>query len=207
MAFHSRPSTLDFRLAPAVFLALIYAAVPAPARAENGWGLAVGLGAPLAPSDELGVTVGVSAFAEGGEDGPAAMFRFRGELLGVITPGPWAVMPTLTGDFGIDLGGFSVFIQGGVQLFGFASREDYIVFATLGLVGGLGVALEVSPRFSVGVRGTVAWLPTTTTARISGPEDGDKPVFATISTLFTLVYNLEPPSPGPSIDDTVPILD
>jgi len=183
------------------------AMAPSLAHAESGWGLAAGLGAPLAPTDDLGVTVGVSAFALGGEDGPAAMFRFRGELLGVITPGPWAIMPTLTGDLGVDLGRVSLFLQGGVQLFGFSSREDYIVFATLGLVGGVGLEVELTPRFSVGMRGTVAWLPTQTTARISGPEDGDKPVFATISTLLTLVYTLEPPSPGPSIDDTVPILD
>lgn len=188
-------------------LLLCSSLVTASASAENGWGLAAGLGAPLGPSDELGVTVGVCAFAEGDEDGPVSVLRLRGELLGVVTTGPWAVMPTLTGDVGLELGDVSFFIQGGVQLFGFAAREDYIVFATLGLVGGAGMEVQVSPRFRLGVRGTVAWLPTQTTARISGPEDGDKPVFATISTLFTLVYNSEPPHPGPTLDNTIPILD
>ena len=200
-------STVGCRLIPAALSAILFLFQPTVARAESGWGLAVGLGAPLDPSEELGVSLGLSAFAAGGEDGPLSVLRLRGELLGVVTSGPWAVMPTLTGDVGIQLGRALFFIQGGVQLFGFASREEYIVFATLGLVGGVGMELELTPRFSVGIRGTVAWLPTVTTARISGPEDGDKPVFATISTLLTLVYNFEPPSPGPSIDDSVPILD
>ena len=135
-------STPRFLTAAALLVSLVIA--PRTAAAESGWGLAVGLGAPLAPADDLGVTVGVSAFALGGEDGPAAMFRFRGELLGVITAGPWAIMPTLTGDLGVDLGRASLFLQGGVQLFGFSSRDDYIVFATLGLVGGLGLVMAAA---------------------------------------------------------------
>ncbi len=181
--------------------------VPAAARAETGYGVAAGLGAPLSPSAELGVSLGLSAFAEGGDDGPLSILRFRGELLSVVTSGPWAIMPTLTGDVGAELGRLSLFLQGGVQLFGFAHREEYTVFATLGLLGGAGLAVQVTPRWRIGVRGTVAWLPSATTARISGPEDGDKPVFATISALLTVVYTKPPPQPGPSVDDSVPILD
>ena len=194
------------RLAAAA-LGLLLLFDPSTVAAETGWGFAAGLGAPLDPSEELGISFGVGAFAEGDDDGPVSVLRFRGELLGVVTSGPWAIMPTLTGDIGLELGWLSIYLQGGVQLFGFASRKDYIVFATLGLVGGAGMEVQVSPRFRLGVRGTVAWLPTQTTARISGPEDGDKPVFATISTMLTLVYSFAPEHPGPTLDDTVPILD
>ena len=149
----------------------------------------------------------MSAFATGDEDGPLSILRIRGELLSVVTPGPWAIMPTLSGDVGVELGNLTLYLQGGVQIFGFAHRGDYTVFATLGVVGGVGMAIQVTPRLRVGMRGTVAWLPTQTTARVSGPEDGDKPVFATISALFTVMLTNPPHRPGPSVDDTVPVLD
>ncbi len=150
---------------------------------DSGYGVAVGLGAPL-DAESLGLSLGLSAFrADLG--GPRAMLRASGELLGIITSETQAVLPTLQAEIGTRLGDAELFVSGGVQMFGFAWRQDYTVFGVVGLCGGLGMSLRVSPRVRLGFRGTVTWLPSDTTG-IVVEGTGDKPDFAFVSLMLTL---------------------
>ena len=157
---------------------------PRAARADDGYGLAVGLGAPLDSADALGLSVGLSAFRTS-LDGPRSLIRAHGELLGIITNDTKAVMPTLVGELGTRLGDVDLFFTAGVQMFGFAWRQDYTVFGILGLTSGVGLALPISPSLRVGFRGAVTWLPSDTTAIIS-EDGGEKPTFAFISVMLTV---------------------
>ena len=163
--------------------------LPWSARAETGYGLAVGLGAPLAPTDSLGLSLGLSAFAAGDEDGPASMLRARGELLGIVTSDTKAVMPTLVGTLGARLGRLELFIDGGVQMFGFAWRQDWAVFAVFGLTGGAGLSVQLHPQWRVGLRGQATWLPSATTAKLEAPDGADKPAFAFLSAMLTVEFS------------------
>ena len=186
-----------------VLLALL---LPHPAAADSGYGLAVGLATPLAPSDTLGVSVGLSAFRTG-LDGPRSLLRARGEVLGIITSDSKAIMPTLVRELGVELGRVDIFLDAGVQIFGFAWREDYAVFATVGFTGGVGMALNVSERLRLGVRGAVTWLPSDTTAIINEPESEDKPTFAFVTVLLTLEYMPKRPRRKPRELMPPPLLD
>ena len=170
----------------ATVILLLLLACPRGAAAENGYGLAVGLGAPLDSTDALGVAVGLSAFRTD-LGGPRGMIRAHGELLGIITRDTKAVMPTLVGELGGQVGDVDIFLITGVQMFGFAWRQDYTVFGMVGLRGGVGMAMRLNPRWRVGFRGSVTWLPSDTTA-IVVEGDGDKPTFAFISVMLTVAY-------------------
>ena len=167
-------------------LLLLLSLGPGVAAAEKGYGLAVGLGAPLASTDSLGVAVALSAFRTGLE-GPKSMIRAHGELLGIITSDTKAVMPMLVGELGTSLGEVDLFLTAGVQMFGFAWRRDYTVFGMLGLSGGVGLAMRVNSRLRVGFRGAATWLPSDTTA-IVDEDGGDKPTFAFITVMLTVEY-------------------
>lgn len=170
----------------ATVLMLLLLACPRVAAAENGYGLAVGLGAPLGSTDALGVAVGLSAFRTD-FGGPRSMMRAHGELLGIVTRDTKAVMPTLVGELGGQVGDVDIFITAGVQMFGFAWRQGYTVFGMVGLCGGVGMAMRLNSRLRVGFRGAVTWLPSDTTAIIV-EDDGDKPTFAFISVMLTVEY-------------------
>ena len=167
--------------------------------------MAVGLGAPLASTDTLGVAVGLSAFSSD-YGGPKSMLRAHGELLGIVTSDTKAVMPTLFGELGGRVGDADVFFTAGVQMFGFAWRRDYTVFGMVGLTGGVGMGLNVSPRWRVGFRGTVTWLPSDTTA-IVDDDGGDKPTFAFMAVMLTLHYIPATPDRKPTELMAPPILD
>ena len=173
-----------FRHAAAILLLLLLC--PRAAAAEKGYGLAVGLGAPLGSTDTLGVAVGLSAFRTD-LPGPRTMLRAPGELLGIVTTDPKAVMPTLVGELGTSVGDVDLFFTAGVQMFGFAWRRDYTVFGIVGLTGGVGMSLRVTSRLRMGFRGAVTWLPSDTTAIID-EDGGDKPTFAFISAMLTVTY-------------------
>ncbi len=193
------------KLLPALALLLLSWGLPLQAAADRGYGVAVGLGAPLADTDTLGVAVGLSAFRSD-LGGPKSMLRAHGELLGIVTSDTKAILPTLAGELGGSVGDADLFVVAGVQMFGFAWRQDYTVFGIVGLLGGLGVALNVNPRWRVGFRGTVTWLPSDTTA-ILDDEGGEKPTFAFISVMLTLHYTPSTPSRRPTELMAPPVLD
>ena len=193
------------KLFTALVLLLLLPGLPREAAADKGYGVAVGLGAPLADTDTLGVAVGLSAFRTD-LGGPKSMLRAHGELLGIITSDTKAILPTLFGELGGRVGDADVFIVAGVQMFGFAWRRDYTVFGMVGLCGGVGLALNVNPRWRVGFRGTVTWLPSDTTA-IVNDDGGDKPTFAFIAVMLTLHYTPASPVRRPTELMAPPVLD
>ena len=170
--------------------AAMWLGVGSSAAAETAYGVAGGMAGAMAPTDAFGGMVGLSAMASGGGvDGPLPVLRLRGELLGIVTEDAKAIMPTLTGEIGGAVGPVELFLSGGLQIFGFAWRGEYTVFSNLGILGGGGFSVAVSPRFRLGLRGTVAWLPEVTTGRITEPESGgDTPTFAFFGVMLTLDY-------------------
>lgn len=185
--------------------ALAALALPLAAQARTGYGVSVGTAVPLDDSNALGGSIGVSAHAAG-EEGVLSMLRARGELLGLFfEDGSLAVLPTLTGDIGWETGRLGLFASGGVQLFGVAYRQEFTAFSVLGIVGGVGLSVRLTPAFSLDCRGLVVYLPSETTAELDAAEGIDKPTFAYVTALVGLTYHPQD-RPGPSPDDVVPDL-
>lgn len=182
----------------------VLALAPRSAAADEGagYGVALGIAAPVETFDTLGVSMGLSAFrADLG--GPRAMLRVSGELLGFITTDTQAVLPTLRAELGTRVGDAELFLSAGVQMFGWAWQQDYTLFGVMGLTGGVGMALNVSPRVRVGFRGGVTWLPSDSTA-IVVEGDGDKPSFAMVSLMLTLELSPRPVVRRPAWHDLTP---
>lgn len=160
--------------------------------ASEEYGLAAGPSIGLFPTDSPGVTLGVSALVSGSdeEDLPASVLRARGELVGTISNNLKSVLPTITGDLGLlRQGPFDLSFIAGVQLFGFAAREQYTVFATFGLIGGAGMSLQVHQRVRLCLRGIITWLPPPTTAILAQPSgQDDKPNFIFTAILFGVEF-------------------
>lgn len=186
----------------AALLLVLALITPRAAAAEAGYGVAAGVAAPLGPTDGVGGMIGLSAMATGTREGPLPVLRLRGELLGLVTSTSQAVLPTLTGELGGSVGPVDLFLCGGVELFGFAWRGGFAMFSTVGLLGGGGLALSLSPRFRLGLRATVIWLPDPTTATMVGPDDEsiERPPVAFMGLMLTL--DIEPDAAPSREQDT-----
>jgi hypothetical protein len=183
-------------LAPRALIVLLLLAGGSARAADKAWGIGAGLASALAPSDGLGGAISFSAAI--GSSATTSLLGVRGELLGIATTSSQAAMPTLVGDLGFRTGRLELFLTGGVQLFGLAHRDGFTVFATLGLVGGAGLGVQLAPGVRASVRGLVAWLPTETTAKLDEPTDGrSKPNFLYLATMISLEFGFgRAPSAG-----------
>ena len=119
-----------------------------------------------------------------------SLLRFRGEVQGLLGRNTWQVFPTLVGDVGGRLGGLELFLTGGVQLFGFASRADFNVFASFGLTGGVGVSARLGRNLRLVARCVVTWIPGDMAGKMSAPEGIEKPTFLSLSTLIGFDYKV-----------------
>lgn len=178
---------------PVVAVAILAApGLHATALAATGYGAAAGVAVPLAPAERPGLSAGLSAVI--GADDPelresaSSLLRVRGEIHGILTADSKAILPTLSGDAGLSTGRVDLFLTGGVQIFGGAWRGDYAFFTTFGLVGGGGLALEVTGGIQLALRGTVTWVPDFAAARIKGPEQGERPTLLFASAMLGIVY-------------------
>jgi hypothetical protein len=167
----------------AVLLFLV-AGAPAAA-AEREYGLCAGLGTLLAPAGPLGASLAFSA-AVSPSLGGRRLVRARGELEVFAADGAWAVLPTISGDVGLRLGRLDLFATGGLELFGGARRAGYTVFANLGLLGGAGLAVRLSPRLRMGVRATTTWLPSFAAVKLNAPEGAEQPTYLFLSGMLSL---------------------
>jgi hypothetical protein len=177
------------RLSCLIFSCALVVASP-PALAVMRYGVAAGPATPLRPSDTVGGVVGLSATLSGSDtlDEVATLLRLRGELLGLLTSDSKALLPTLTGDIGFEAGALHLFLTGGVQIFGVASRADTTVFATLGFTGGIGLSTPLRPKLRLTVRGTVTWLAPFANAVLSSPEGKDSPSYFFLCVLVGVEY-------------------
>jgi hypothetical protein len=180
------------RAATCLLLALF--PLGAAAQVERSYGAAAGPATTLAPGGTLAVALAASAAAAG--SGSASLLRFRGEVQGLVGPRLWQVHPTLVGDVGGRLGRLELFLTGGVQLFGFASRADFTVFASFGLTGGAGIAARIGKNLLLVARTVLTWIPGDAAGKMSGPEEAAKPTYLTLSTLIGLDVRV-----GPSPED------
>ncbi|MCC6746868.1 MAG: hypothetical protein IT371_04370 [Deltaproteobacteria bacterium] len=173
-------------------------AMAGSARAGERWyGGQAGALLPLDPVEEWGGTVGMSA-AMGLDHGGRSILAVRGTLVGQFASGHWAALPTLTGDVGLRLKRLELLLSGGVELFGFARRGEWTIFAPLGFLGGAGVAVTVHPRVKIGLLGQILYLPSFTAAKMVQPEKGGSlPTMAFVSTML----RVEVLGEGPEMDD------
>jgi hypothetical protein len=153
---------------------------------ERSYGLAAGPASTLGPATGLGAALALSAAASG--DSPGSLLRARGELVGILGEGCKAALPTLVGDVGLrfERGALELFLTGGIQIFGVASRADYTVFSTLGLIGGAGLSARMGRRLRLTARGLAIWLPGDAAARLAAPEGAPKPTYALLMVLIGL---------------------
>jgi hypothetical protein len=157
----------------------------AAAAAESEYGFAAGLGTLLAPTGPLGACFAFSASATPSSGG-RRLVRARGELWGFATDGAWAALPTISGDVGLRLGRLDLYLTGGVELFGFAHRDAFTVFANFGLTAGAGVGVRLTPRLRLSARPLLLWAPGFAAAKLSGPDEGDRPNHLFLSGLLSL---------------------
>ena len=147
----------------------------APASADQkDVGVHGGVALPLGPVERPGVAVALSTVFHGfeSESMPAGLLHLRGEVQGLWSPdrGVAAVTPLLSADLGLELGRLQLFLTGGVQIFGFAWREDHTLFTTFGLHGGGGLSVRIHDRLQLEARCTVTWVPAFAAARIEEPD-------------------------------------
>jgi hypothetical protein len=167
-------------------LALLSAS--AHAQVERSYGFAAGPATTLVPGDDLGVALGLSAVATNSA-GETSLLRFRGEIQGLLSRTMKAAYPTLVGDLGLRVGGrLELYLTGGVQMFGFASRSEFTAFTSFGLTGGIGISARLSRRWRLVARTVLTWIPADAAAKMSAPEGIEKPTFLTLSTLVGLDY-------------------
>ncbi|MFH1132226.1 MAG: hypothetical protein V1754_12890 [Pseudomonadota bacterium] len=156
--------------------------------AKHWYGIAAGPLVHLVPSDRIGVVAALSAGIEGTQWNENFFQGACGTLFGLITESSKALLPTLTGELGLEMGTASLLLNGGVELFGIAQRNEWTVFSTFGLVGSAGVSIEVSPGVRLSLRGQVIWLPPFSAARLAEPPSGEMPTFAFASALFGVEF-------------------
>jgi hypothetical protein len=179
---------IRLRLAPLLLLL----ALPGPARAATGYGVAVGSGLTLDPAGELGFAGGAFSVMREVEGGPAALLRLRGEVLALWSRDGSAILPELSADLGGGLGPVELWLTGGLQLFGFAWRADFTLFTSFGLLGGAGLGLRITEALRLELRGLITWLPLASAARISEPAGADEasgPTLLFANGLFGLSYS------------------
>ena len=169
---------------PAVLLCLVVLGEHAAA-AEREYGIAAGLGTLLAPADPFGASVVISALVSPSSGG-RRLVRARGELEVFVADGAWAALPTIGGDAGLRLGRFDLYVTGGVELFGGARRTGYTVCANLGLQGGAGLAVRLTPRLRLGLRALLVWLPSVAAIKLAAPEGAEPPTFLFLSGMLSL---------------------
>lgn len=151
-------------------------------------GVAAGGAMSLDPTDDFGGSLALSAAMQMANDGPASLLWLRGRLQGVVSDNSWAVMPQLLGDVGVHAGPFEIFISGGVQLFGVASRAKESVFALLGLTGGAGFTVAPTGSWRIGLRGDITWLPTQLAAPLDDPRGEAKQSFLFVTAALTVEF-------------------
>lgn len=178
----------------AVLAAFAVLAAAAPVSAGERWyGAAAGAGATLAPLDRAGGWVAASA-AMGGSvaEGPLHVAP-RGTFVGFFARDCWAALPLLGGDAAALVGPARFFLTAGVQLFGFARRDDWTFFLPFGLHGGAGVSFDVGQHLRLGARALVTWLPAQISARIEEPETGEPPTLLLLGGGITAEWRNEVP--------------
>jgi len=164
------------------------AASSAPALGAQGYGGAAGVALPLSPTAQPGVALALSATLTGLEETAPGILLLRGEVLGLITAGAKAIMPTLTGEVGVSAGPLDLFLSGGVQIFGVNWRGDWTFFNTFGLLGGGGLRLRITDTLQLEARGGVTWLPEFAAAKLREPVTGDIPTLLWFQGLLGVVY-------------------
>lgn len=171
-------------------LALLGAAAPAAA-GERWYGAAAGAGTTLSPLNRVGGWVAASAaMGESIAEGPLHVAG-RGTFAGFIARDCWAALPLLGGDAATSLGPARLFLSAGVQLFGFARRDDWTFFLPFGLHGGAGFSFDVGETLRLGAQALVTWLPAQISARISAPETGEPPTLLLLGFGITAEWRTE----------------
>lgn len=141
--------------------------------ADRWFGFGAGGATTLVPT-KPGIWAAASAATEPEMQQSGVTIAGRGSLNGAMGDGHWAVLPQLTGEGGLSIGPVRLFLEAGVELFGFARRDGWTIFAPFGVIGGGGLTVGLSDDLRLGLRAQICWLPEATNGRMKEPDGQDK---------------------------------
>ena len=172
------------------FCVALYLLSAGPAIAQERWyGLAGGAVAPLGDTRGLGAWLALSAAQPAELRRSPAAAMVQGAVHALLTSEQWALLPTLGADLLIPIGPVQLSFGAGVELFGVARQQSWTVFATFGLMGGLGAVVPLADDLRLGLRARAVWLPGPASAILDQPKvQGEKPSFVYLFGGLSLEY-------------------